>query len=124
MKLKFKKLDPKAVTPSYSKPGDVGLDLTATSINFDLNNNYIEYGTSLAVEIPENHVGLVFPRSSVTKYALMLKNAVAVIDSNFRGEIKLRFQDFQNTGHLGQIYAIGDRIGQLIVMPIPSIELD
>lgn len=89
MKLKIKKLDEKAVVPSYAKEGDAGFDLTAVSV---INaNDYIEYGTGLAVEIPVGYVGLIFPRSSVTSKDLMLKNSVGVIDSGYRGEIKFRF---------------------------------
>jgi dUTP pyrophosphatase len=89
MKLKIKKLDERAVVPSYAKEGDACFDLTAVSVNTA--NDYIEYGTGLAVEIPVGHVGLIFPRSSVTSKDLMLKNSVGVIDSGYRGEIKFRF---------------------------------
>jgi dUTP pyrophosphatase len=141
MKIKFKKLKLNVETPKYNKLGDAGMDLKATSIRET--NDYIEYGTSIALEIPENYVGLVFSRSSITDYDLILKNAVAVLDSNFRGEVKLRFQNVKDTNTLneekkviesraslggsnlnGSIYKVGDRIGQLIVMPIPSIELE
>lgn len=78
-KVKFKKLHSDAVTPSYAKNGDAGLDLTATHMTFD--ENFIEYGTSIAIEIPEGYVGLVFPRSSVSKKEnFYLKNSVGVID--------------------------------------------
>jgi dUTP pyrophosphatase len=89
MKLKIKKLDPSAIIPSYAKEGDACFDLTAVSVSSA--NDYIEYGTGLAMEIPEGYVGLIFPRSSVTNKDLMLKNSVGVIDSGYRGEIKFRF---------------------------------
>jgi dUTP pyrophosphatase len=89
MKLKIKKLDEGAVIPSYAKAGDACFDLTAVSVSAA--NDYIEYGTGLAMEIPEGYVGLIFPRSSVTNKDLMLKNSVGVIDSGYRGEIKFRF---------------------------------
>lgn len=79
----MKKLDPKAVIPSYAKPGDAGMDLTSTSrtVVSTYEEDYIEYGTGLAVEIPEGFVGLVFPRSSVSKKDMYLANAVGVIDA-------------------------------------------
>ena len=55
-------------------------------------SGYIEYGTSLAFEIPKNHVGLLFPRSSISKIKMILTNSVGVIDSSYRGEVKLRFK--------------------------------
>ena len=80
MKVKIKKLNENAVIPSYSKQGDAGMDFVATSKIFDKYGN-VEYGTGLAMEIPEGHVGLIFPRSSISKKDLALTNAVGVIDS-------------------------------------------
>lgn len=132
MKVKIKKLHKDAVISKYSQDGDAGLDLTAVSHIFDLNNNCVIYGTGLAVEIPEGYVGYVFPRSSISKKTLALTNSVGVIDSNYRGEIMLKFKHSAIVNHYdnevyGQYcyeYDIGDRIGQLIIMPIPSIELE
>ena len=66
MKVKIKKLHADAVVPSYAKPGDAGMDLTATSRTFDEHGNVV-YGVGLAIEIPEGYVGLIFPRSSNAK---------------------------------------------------------
>jgi len=118
--IKIKKLSKDAVIPSYAKIGDVGLDLTAVSISYT--DNYIEYGTGLAIEIPEGFGGFIFPRSSISNYDLSLCNSIGVIDSNYRGELKLRFKTTYNFKP-NNLYNIGDRIGQLIVMPIPKIKL-
>lgn len=121
MKIKLKKLDEKAVVPSYAKPGDAGLDLTATTCTYDPDLDSFIYGTGLAIELPENHVGLIFPRSSIYKTPHMLANAVGVLDCKFRGEIKVIFKNH----HIKQkTYNIGDRICQLIVMPYPTIEFE
>ena len=80
MQVKIKRLDERAVVPSYSKQGDAGMDLTAISISKD-NVGNITYHTGLAIEIPEGYVGLLFPRSSVSKKQLFLTNSVGVIDS-------------------------------------------
>ncbi len=56
---------------------DAGMDLTATSRHFDAEGNVV-YGTGLAFEIPEGHVGLIFPRSSNAKKDLILTNSVGV----------------------------------------------
>src|SRR5882724_8747160 len=86
LNVKFAKLNPEAVIPSYAKPGDAGLDLTAISMKEKTEDNvsYYEYEFGLSVEIPEGHVGFIFPRSSITKTDLTLSNAVGVIDSGYR----------------------------------------
>jgi len=117
MKIQFKKLVPEAVKPKFGKPGDAGADLVATSVDFSRdNNNQIVYGTGIAVEIPEGMVGLVFPRSSVRNYDLVMSNSVGVIDSGYRGEIMVTF-NLKNPW--ADIYKVGDRIAQLVIMPVP-----
>ena len=116
MEVKIKLLNEKAVIPSRAYPSDAGMDITATSEV--LHKDYVEYGTGLAIEIPENHVGLLFSRSSVTsKTGLILGNAVGVIDHSYRGEIKFQFRKFP--GMMNR-YKVGDRIGQLIILPFPQ----
>ena len=118
MQVKIKKLHPKAVIPSYSKPGDAGMDLTITSIISE-NSLDISYGFGIAVEIPEGFVGLVFPRSSIRKTDLVLSNSVGVIDSGYRGELQATFK---KTGL--HKYEIGDRGAQIIIIPYPPIEFE
>jgi len=118
MKVKIKKLHPEAVVPRYAKSGDAGLDLTAVDIVAD--GTTLTYKTGLAVEIPRWHVGLLFPRSSVYKTGQSLTNCVGVIDSGYRGEIMLKF----TLSPYAKEYEIGDRIGQLIIMPYPPIEFE
>ena len=118
MKVNFKKLNTNAVIPEYAKPGDAGMDLVATSADVDQYGNIV-YGTGLAVEIPQNYVGLIYPRSSNSKTDLYLTNHVGVIDSGYRGEVMFKFRPIQKNPKL---YSIGDRIGQLVIMPYPTIE--
>ena len=120
MKVKVMKLDAGATIPKYAKPGDAGMDLYAVSQKFDDHGNYV-FGTGLAMEIPEGHVGLIFPRSSISKTAHSLRNAVGVIDSGYRGEIMMKFDI--NT-HNSPVYNVGDRIAQIIIMPYPQIEFE
>ena len=120
LKVKFKKLREEAELPKYANPGDAGLDLKATSVEWSKDVHCYVYGTGLAVEIPEGYVGLLFPRSSIRKYGLDLTNCVGVIDSGYRGEIMLTFRpQFEGSG---KVYDIGDKICQLIIMPYPIIE--
>jgi dUTP pyrophosphatase len=120
MNVKFKKLTKHASTPTYSKEGDAGLDLVAVDTYHDRDYSFVEYGTGLAVEIPEGYVGLLFPRSSISKTDFSLANSVGIIDSNYRGEVKMRFR---TRPYNGMEYDIGDRIGQLVIMPYPKIDL-
>lgn len=146
MKVKIKKLNDDAVIPSYSKPGDAGMDLTATSKVYDEHGN-ISYGTGLAFEIPDGYVGLLFPRSSNCKQDLILSNSVGVLDSGYRGEVFFKFKPSlivanddigpgvisttfdsieipSQNGYDFREYNIGDRIGQIIIMPYPAIEFE
>lgn len=118
MKVRIKKIHPDAVIPRYAKDGDAGLDLTAVDIVAD--ETTLTYKTGLAVEIPRWHVGLLFPRSSVYKTGQSLTNCVGVIDSGYRGEIMLKF----TLSPYAKEYEIGDRIGQLIIMPYPKVEFE
>jgi dUTP pyrophosphatase len=132
--VKFKKLHEDAVLPKYSKQGDAALDLSTVDDgryvessrnsfqkveNGDEYSNeyaYLEYDTGLSVEIEHGFVGLIFPRSSISETGLTLRNSCGVIDSGYRGSIKFRFRkDF------GSKYRKGDRIGQLIIIPYPTL---
>ena len=117
MKIHFKKLVQTAQKPKFGKPGDAGADLVATSVDFSRKNQVV-YGTGLAVEIPEGMVGLVFPRSSVRNYDLSMANSVGVIDSGYRGEIMVTF-NILNLHTVENSYQVGDRIAQLIIIPVP-----
>ncbi len=139
MRVKVKKLNENAVLPAKAHASDAGFDLTATSRTIDEYGNIV-YGTGLAFEIPEGYVGYIFPRSSISKKDLMLTNAVGVIDSGYRGEVMAKFKMAIDAGLIetesgehffartqfpgNKIYEVSDRIGQLIVMPLPDIELE
>lgn len=118
MKVKIKKLHPRAVIPKYAKKDDAGMDLTAADIDYD--THHITYKTGLAVSIPEGYVGLLFPRSSIYKRRQFLANSVGVIDSGYRGEIMLKLT--RSNDELE--YCEGDRVGQIIIMPYPEVEFE
>lgn len=121
MKVKFKKIHPDALIPSYAKPGDFGLDLTAVSI-INKNAHQVMYDTGIAVEIPDGYGGFVFPRSSVSNRGLDLSNSTGVIDSQYRGSIRLVFNFTPSHPYSEGEYKVGERIGQLIILPYPIIE--
>jgi dUTP pyrophosphatase len=78
-------------------------------------------GTGIAVEIPTGNVGLVFIRSSVGKSGVSLANSVGVIDSDYRGEIKLLL--VYTAGNGGHYIRKGQAIAQLVVIPVLPVEL-
>ena len=120
MIVKIKKLNPNAVIPVYQKKGDGALDLTAISEKWNDNNTMVTYDTGITVEIPEGYVGLLFPRSSIAKTSLVLSNSVGVIDSGYRGSIMFKYRYPEE----GMVYEIGERIGQLLIIPYPQIEFE
>ena len=120
IKVKIKRLSENAKLPTKAHPTDAGYDLYAASSYIDKNLNIV-FGTGVAVEIPDGYVGLVFPRSSISNTAIMLRNAVGVIDSGYRGEITAKFA--RVTGAF-ETYRVGDRIAQLIIMPYPEITFE
>jgi dUTP pyrophosphatase len=119
MQVKFKKLHDLVEKPTYAKPGDAGMDLTAVKIEKDAYGNAVIY-TGIALEIPEGYVGLVFPRSSISKYDMHLRNSVGVIDSGYRGEIMLKFSFLED----GNLYQMGDKVAQVIIIPYPQITFE
>lgn len=123
--LKIKTLNPDTPIPSYATEGDAGLDLVATSkevVKVGDEVLYVEYGTGICVEIPKGHVGLLFPRSSVSKKSLILSNSVGVIDAGYRGEIKARFKQFKSENISKAHYEVGEKAVQLIVIPFVSFD--
>ena len=119
MKVNFLKMHLDAVLPKYSRTGDAGMDLVATSYEYDNSKDCHVYGTGIGVEIPVGYVGLLFPRSSITKYDLRLANSVGVIDSNYRGEIICKFKEHH---YFEFKFDVGDKIAQLLIVPYPTIE--
>ena len=119
MILKVKKLSDKAVIPTYARNGDACMDLHATSIDKS-HELFYQYGTDIAIEIPRGHVGLVFPRSSISKTNHSLRNSVGVIDSGYRGEILIRMS--QDKSRFG--YQVGDRVAQLMIIETPWVDIE
>jgi len=149
MKAKIKKLVPEAHIPQYMKPGDVGMDLVAISKVFDEAGNVV-YGTGIAIEVPEGFVGLIFPRSNNYKKDLLLASSIGIVNPNDKDEIILRFKpagyfasipNDLSDGNISEtydficfgkedvddvdttaLYNVGDRIGQLVILPRPVTE--
>lgn len=115
--LKIKKLDEKAIIPTYGTEYSAGADLYAL-LDEDLEikpGETVMIGTGLAMAIPTGYAGLIYARSSLgSKKGLAPANKVGIIDSDYRGEIKVPlFNQSKET----QIIAKNERIAQIIFTP-------
>lgn len=115
--LKIKKLDEKAIIPTYGTEYSAGADLYAL-LDEDLEikpGETVMIGTGLAMAIPTGYAGLIYARSSLgSKKGLAPANKVGVIDSDYRGEIKVSlFNQSKET----QIISKNERIAQIIFTP-------
>ena len=119
-KVKVKKLDERAVLPVYGSEAAAGADLySAEKGDVVIAPGETKFiGTGITVEIPEGYVGLVYARSGLAcKRGLAPANKVGVIDSDYRGEIKVALL---NHGKEPQTLEKGERIAQMVVAPYLS----
>ena len=122
VKVNAKKLNPKAVLPTYGSVCAAGADLYAC-IEGELTiqpHQTVLVHTGIAMEIPEGLVGLVYARSGLaSKRNLAPANKVGVIDSDYRGEIMVALH---NHGETAQTIGEGERIAQLVLAPYITAE--
>ena len=131
MELKIKLLSPNAALPRYATPGSAAMDLTAC-IDEPVTiapRQLVTLPTGVAIALPSaQYVALVFARSGLgVKHGVALSNGVGVIDSDYRGEIKVGLTNLSDAPYTIQP---GDRVAQLAVVPVvradvvPVAELD
>lgn len=133
LNVRIKKLSENAIIPNYAHDGDAGMDLTAVSYNYNKEYDYWEYKTDLAIEVPYGYFAFLLLRSSNSKKEVYLCNGIGLGDSVYRGNYTLRFKyrDKENK-FINAIkklfgkgqkppYEIGDRIGQILILPYPHI---
>ena len=124
MKVKIKKLTDKAIIPTYGSLGSAGGDLYSAenSPSIIAPNQTVLIGTGLAVEIPDGYVGLVYARSGLaTKSGLAPANKVGVIDSDYRGEIKIALHNHSTEV---RTVGVGERIAQMVIAPYLRVEYE
>lgn len=122
VQVKFKKLHPDARTPIRATDGSAGWDLTMCDYS-PCGDGVINYHTGIAVEIPKGFVGILCARSSCSKYRHILANGIGIIDSDYRGELIFKFYILRTAENEAICYKRGDRIGQLVIVPCPAVEL-
>lgn len=123
MKIPIKKLHPDAVVPRHAYgDGDAGVDLASVESLVLAGGERALVATGIAVAIPPGYGGFVQPRSGLAaRHGITLTNSPGLIDSNYRGEIRVIIQ---NTGHSDFEIKAGDRIAQLVVMPVEHAEFE
>lgn len=117
-----RRLDPDILLPTYAHEGDAGLDLVAAADVTLKPGERALVPTGLAVAIPEGYAGYVQPRSGLAiKQGLGLLNSPGLIDSGYRGEIKIIVINLDPSDpiHIGR----GEKIAQLVVLAIPGVEI-
>ena len=123
-KIAVKKLDERAVLPTYGSAFSAGADLYAVldgELIIQPNETKL-VRTGLAMEIPEGFAGLIYARSGLaTKRGLAPANKVGVVDDDYRGEIMVALH---NHSSMPQTVAVGERIAQLVVAPFLKAEFE
>lgn len=107
-------------TPGYAHPGDAGADLVSTE-SFVLQPGARHLAdTGLRIALPEGYAAFVVPRSGLAaKHGITIVNSPGTVDSGYRGEIKVSLLNTDRSEPY-EVHA-GDRIAQLIVMPVPRV---
>lgn len=104
--------------PVYAHPGDAGADLVATEDVVLAPGERATVGTGLSIALPNGYVAFVVPRSGLAaKHGITIVNAPGTVDAGYRGEIKVTL--LNTDARESYAIAVGDRIAQLIVMPVP-----
>jgi dUTP pyrophosphatase len=119
MQISFRRLHPEAPAPSQAHPGDAGWDLTSAVPVRLQPGERAAVPTGIAVAIPPGYAGLVLPRSGhARRHGVGVVNGPGLIDSGYRGEITVLLI---NHGHESVSFAAGDRIAQLVIVPVPDV---
>ena len=112
----FAKLDSSISTPAYAHEGDAGIDLRSTIDCVVEPFERVIVPTGVAFAIPEGYAGLVIPRSGLAaKHGISIVNAPGLIDSGYRGEIKVILVNLDAKKPFE--IKTGDRIAQIMFTP-------
>ena len=122
IELPIRRLRPDAVLPQRAYGGDAGLDLAACE-RVELGpGERATVGTGLAVAIPEGYAGFVQPRSGIAmRNGITIVNSPGLVDSGYRGELQVVL--LNTDAREPFVVEPGMRIAQLVVVPIPEVEL-
>lgn len=122
IELQVVRLRPEAVLPAQAYPGDAGLDLAVCERVELRPGERAVVSTGIAVAVPEGFAGFVQPRSGLAaRSGITIVNSPGLIDSGYRGEVKVVLQN--TDGERTFVAERGERIAQLVVVPVPAVEL-
>ncbi|WP_294181231.1 dUTP diphosphatase [uncultured Schumannella sp.] len=106
-----------AAEPTYAHPGDAGADLTSTESVTIPAGERVTLGTGVSIALPDGFVAFVVPRSGLAaKHGITVVNSPGTVDAGYRGEIRVTL--LNTDARDAYAVAAGDRIAQLIVMPV------
>ena len=122
IELRVMRVRDNAVLPTRAHSGDAGLDLTACEAVTIEAGERTAVGTGIAVAIPDDHAGLVVPRSGLAlRHGLSIVNAPGVIDTGYRGEVRVILLN-TDRDHAFTVEP-GMRIAQLLVVPALVVDV-
>jgi len=122
IELPIRRLRADAVLPERAYGGDAGLDLAACERVVLEPGERATLGTGLAVAIPEGYAGFVQPRSGIAmRHGITIVNSPGLVDSGYRGELQVVL--LNTDAREPFVVEPGMRIAQLVVVPIPEVEL-
>jgi dUTP pyrophosphatase len=122
IELPVRRLRPDAALPARAYAGDAGFDLAACERVELPPGERAAISTGLAVAIPEGYAGFVQPRSGLAaRHGLTLVNTPGLVDSGYRGELVVILLNTDREH--GFVVEPGMRIAQLVVLPVPEVEL-
>lgn len=119
--MKVKLMNEYAQLPTRGSKDAAGLDLYCPLHIKVPADSQKKIPLGLAVEIPKGYMGLLVPRSSMSKTPLRCANSVGVIDADYRGELSIAYENISCSDYM--IFR-GDRIAQLIIVPIAIVDVE
>jgi dUTP pyrophosphatase len=119
MQIKFKKLNENTIAPTYAFKFDAGMDLYCAENISIAPNQRVQISTGIAIEIPEGFVGLIWDKSGLS-HKSGLKTLGGVIDSQYRGEIKVGMINLSDETYN---FETGQKIAQMLIQKVEQVDL-
>lgn len=120
MKLKVKKTHPDAKLPQYATAGDAGMDLFASEAITLNPGEFIGVSTGVAMEIPDGFVGLIWDKSGLS-IKNGLKQMGGVIDSSYRGEVKVGMVNLSDKKFT---FEKGHKVAQMLIQKVEHVDIE
>jgi dUTP pyrophosphatase len=119
MQIKFKKINEDAIAPNYAYEFDAGMDLfCAENISIAVGER-VQVSTGISMEIPEGFVGLIWDKSGLSQKA-GLKTLGGVVDSQYRGEIKIGIINLSDKDF---VFEKGQKVAQMLIQKVERVDL-